>query len=472
MSQGNMAKNMAALGSFKLSWYIRQRGYEILFEKYPYLLTDDVTEEEIGSYQEQPEVLGDDCDSKQKVAYGKLYELCRKNQVALTALELYTLCYMEPSTLQILRSLFGEMTYGLTIEMAARIAYAKEDYLDLYGEMEEAYDCLRQIISMEKNQGSSFRYPFVVEDRLISYLNGQQRMDRALEGIGVYVEPSDPLSSLCIMEEEISKVCTQLRLYEKQEFRIVHISGKRESGRRFAVRHIAARLGLKLLLIPLTYLFEAGQVSRDKWEKVLRELLLTDRCLLLYDEEERSEEEAGKLLPFYRDLEDQCQALRRPLFCTTGSKVKLLPFLRHSVFGFEIPKNSMEHSICLWREAMRECGLGEDELPVMELAGKMQLTAGQIRRVVHKASQEADRNRRWEQIYRICYQILDDGKYDNIKRITTSYTLDDIKIGKTQKNTLQDICDQVTCRLKVLDEWNWGKVPRNPFSRSFPEPFP
>lgn len=444
---------MAALGSFKLSWYIQQRGYSVLFEKYPYLLTSDVTEEEICFSQETPEILGADCTLEQKARYEKLYKLCRKNQVALTALELYILCYMESSTFQILKSLFGEMCYGLTIEIAARIAYVEEDYLDLYWEMDEAYDCLQQIIFMEKVQGSCFRYPFVVEDRLISYLSGQNYIDRALEGIGSYARSSDIFSSVCVMEKEIEKTCMQLNLSGKQKFQIVCISGKRESGRRFVARQIAARLGLELFLLPLTYLFEDGRVSTDKWKNVLRELILTDRCLLLYDEEERSEEALRKLLPFYKDLEAQCEVLERPLFCTTGSKVKLLPFLKHSVLGFEIPKYSMEQSICLWKEAMREYGLGEEELPIVELAGKMQLTAGQIRRVVRKASQEIDVSQRAKLIYRFCYQILDDGKYDNIKRISTSYTLDDIKIGETQKMTLKSICAQVTYRLKVLDEW-------------------
>jgi len=453
VKQGNITKNMAALGAFKLSWYIRQHNMKDIFEKYSFLLTEDVTEEDILPYQEKPEQLSGDCSIEQQTGYWKIYKLCHHNKVAMTALQLYTLCYMEMSTLQILRCVFGESIQGLTVEIAARITYVQDDYLDLYDEMEEAYECLKQIVSMIEQGNSQFRNVFVIEDRLIAFLSGQKRMDCKLARVGCYMEPADTISNVCIMEKQIQQTCMQIRLTETNSLRIVQIGGKRESGRRFAVRQIASRLRIPLLLIPLDYLFADREFQQERWGRVLRELLLTDRALCVYDEEDCKKEEVMRLLPFYRELEKRYANLDRPLFCTTGSSVKLIPFLEGAVFGFDIPKYSIRQSICLWEQAMKEYGMEEDELPISMLAGKLQLTAGQIRRVVRKAFQEIDKEKRSQDIYRICYKILDDGKYDNIKRITTNYTLDDMKIGAIQKKTLIEICNQMIYRLKVLDEW-------------------
>ena len=42
-------------------------------------------------------------------------------------------------------------------------------------------------------------------------------------------------------------------------------------------------------------------------------------------------------------------------------------------------------------------------------------------------------------VYSLCYQVLDDGRYENIKRVQAGYSLEDLKISEKNKSMLLDI---------------------------------
>jgi SpoVK/Ycf46/Vps4 family AAA+-type ATPase len=97
----------------------------------------------------------------------------------------------------------------------------------------------------------------------------------------------------------------------------------------------------------------------------------------------------------------------------------------------------------------------------------MRLTAGQIKRTVHlyktwKWTEESEDRQQHKdndnkQIYKLCYQVLDDGRYDNIKRVTSGFQLKDVKISDRNRGILMDICNQAIYRQKVYDDWNMSE---------------
>ena len=71
----------------------------------------------------------------------------------------------------------------------------------------------------------------------------------------------------------------------------------------------------------------------------------------------------------------------------------------------------------------------------------------------------------WEEreIFKLCYQVLDDGRYENIRMVDTSFTWDDLQLQQSLKDTLKAICAQVEHQGRVLDEW--GLRRRYPYGR-------
>jgi SpoVK/Ycf46/Vps4 family AAA+-type ATPase len=86
----------------------------------------------------------------------------------------------------------------------------------------------------------------------------------------------------------------------------------------------------------------------------------------------------------------------------------------------------------------------------------MKLNAGQLKKVslaidaLLRAGKEVDEH----SIIKLCYEILDDGRYDNVKWVRPGFKLEDLKIDDHNRSVLNDIINQVEHRFKVYDEWS------------------
>lgn len=146
----------------------------------------------------------------------------------------------------------------------------------------------------------------------------------------------------------------------------------------------------------------------------------------------------------------------RPLFLTAQEGVKLIPKLDVPVISGACQTTDRNVNFAAW-EYFSTKYLGEGVLNSRELTVKMKLPVGRIRQVVLRlAMTETHRPIDSRTIFRYCYELLDDGRYDNIKRVETHYTYDDLKLEQSQKQIIKDICAQVEQRRLVMDEWNLG----------------
>ena len=453
-------KRLAALAAFKLSLFLKPRVSEEFFRRYSRLISADVTEEEVESYPEEDaeELFFDRPDIAER--YCVLQELCGDDPIALTAVELYLLALMEERTVELLREGLG-LAEGLTIEAAGRIACPTEETVDLAQRLRAAFDRVELLLQAEPGR-DWWKAPFRLDGRLAAWLSGDDTPVREIAADCAVFRPDDVLPS-AVLTGELSAQTAE-RLNAEDGFSIVHVSGETGSGRRHFVRHAARAMECEVFCVPFDTVGEDGVLLERPWRLVLRELLLSDRLLCLSGLDCPAEKRRARLPALLRRIEQTLRPLGRPVFLTTASDVKAVPFLTAPVRTISIPTPTIPQSARLWRELSESRLEGAEDFPAEGLAAKMTLTAGQITRIVELLRLSAPRGPwRERDIFRLCYQVLDDGRYENIRFVDAAYTWDDLRLEAPLIATLQAVCAQVEHQGLVLDEW--GLRRRYPYGR-------
>lgn len=444
-------KRLPALAAFKLSYFLRGKVSEDFFKRYSRLISSNVTREEIDAIREEPEHLFPDAPHL-AARWRQIFELCDGDAIALTAVELYLLAVMEERTLDILRDGMG-LTGGVTIEAAGRLAYPEKETIELVPQFRRAFDKVKILLQAESNK-DELKAGFRLDGRLAAWFGGDDEPDHTL--CCEILSPGDELPAPVLTEKEIE--CTTDLLAADAGFVLIHVLGEQGSGRRFFIRHTAGRLGKQLMTVPFSSVSEHGQLHRELWRKVLRELMLSDRLLCIYDVK------GGDGFPaLLRQLEKDLARFGRPVFMTTDASVKVVPFLGGSVYPVSIPTPTISQSVALWNALAKQYLAGE-EFPAERLASKMTLTAGQIKKIVMLLRFQNPAGP-WQEreIFKLCYKVLDDGRYENITVVDTEYTLEDLQLEEPLKASLRAICAQVEHQGLVLDEW--GLRRRYPYGR-------
>lgn len=448
-------KRLAALAAFKLSLFLKPRVSEEVFKTYSRLIASDVTEEELDGYPELPEELFADEPELAK-RYQRIYDLCDGDPVALTAVQLYLLAQMEERTQDLLREGMG-VAEGLTIETAGRLTWPEEETIDMMPYLRRAFEKVCILLQAEPGR-DWLKAPFRTDGRLSAWLCGDDLPDETLD---CTVEGAAALPPAVLTEHEIEQTAAMLR--EQPGFSVVHISGDIGSGRRYFARHVSHALGRELLMVPYSAVGEDGFLRASAWRRVLRELLLTDRLLCLYDVTCPAESRNTRLPTLLRQLETDLARMGRPVFLTTESGIKTVPFMTVPVHVVRVPTPTIPQSIQLW-DAFAKQDLSGEAFPSQGLAAKMTLTAGQMEKIV-KMLRLRNPKGPWseKEIFKLCYQVLDDGRYENIRFVETAYSWDDLQLEDSLKATLQAVCAQVEHQGLVLDEW--GLRRRYPYGR-------
>ena len=450
-------KRLAALAAFKLSLYLKPRVSDEFFKRYSRLISPDVTEEEVASYPEDAEELFFDKPIAAE-RWRFVQALCANDPIALTAVQLYFLALMDERTLDLLREGLG-LADALTIEAAGRIAHRGDESIDLAPQLRAAYDRVELLLQADPDR-DWWKAPFRLDGRLAAWLAGDDTPDRSLERICTISHPDDALPPCTLTTDSLRQTVAQLRALPG--FSIVHISGEEGSGRRHFARHTAHILGRPLLLVPFDAVARDGLLRSVPWRRVLRELLLSDRLLCLSGPDHSIEKHLPQLL---EQLDRDLSPFDRPIFLTTPTTVKVVPFLHAPVLSVSIPQPTILQSAQLWRElAGSLLPDGGSGFPAESIAAKMNLTVGQMERIIRllscrqPAGPWAERD-----IFKLCYQVLDDGRYENIRFVRSSYSWDDLQLEAPLKRALQAVCAQVEQQGTVLDKW--GLRRRYPYGR-------
>lgn len=448
-------KRLAALAALKLSFFLRPRVNEGFFKQYSRLIASDVTREELESLDECPEVLFQDRPELAE-RYRRLYDLCEEDPVAVSAVQLYLLAQMEERTVSLLKEGMG-LSNGLTIEGAGRITWPEREVIEMAPVLRRGFERV-EILLQADPMAEPLKAPFRLDGRLAAWLGGDDVPDRSLRA---EVAGGERLAEAVLTGEQISET---VHLLERGNgMSVIHVSGETGSGRKHFVRHVARELGRELLLVPFDAVGADCVLDIHAWRRVLRELLLTDRMLCLYDLRCPAQKRGERLPVLLRQIEKDLAGMDRPVFLTTEGGIKTVPFMNCPVHVVQVPRPTIHQSERIWKELARTY-LGTENFPARGLAAKMVLTAGQMEKIV-RMLQFRNPAGPWQEreIFRLCYQVLDDGRYENIRFVDTAYTWDDLQLEEPLKRTLQAVCAQVEHQGLVLDEW--GLRRRYPYGR-------
>ena len=475
-------KRLAALAAMKLSIYMDAEENQKLFQYYQGLLISGMTEQDLAGCQETPEYLFQDNPIAEQ-RYDLLYRLLKGNPVSLTAVQLYILTCMDIRTLQLLEQCFGIVAEGPTIQEAWAITHRKEECIDYISDAYEAFLLVKYLLLADLEEQNFLKAAFRPDPYLAAWLLGEPDMDYTLRGYcSLWQAENDPGKILTLRKEKEQAAAF---LKKRGNRAVVYVSGAWGSGRKFFVCQAARSAGYSLLFVPYEKLVAEGCMAEDVWERALRQCLL-GRISLCITDITLSKDGVQCVETIVQKIKQDYGFLELPLFLTGYPEVKPAFFLKDGGFSVfisndapkgdgcsasisddtlkdswcfvSISNDTLEEQEAFWNYFSKEYLKDSAYFPVKTLAARMNLTAGQIKCVVEQlAGKGYEKSWNIQDIFRVCYQILDDGRYQNMKLVPGKYTWEDLKIPPYAKRLLLELCNQAQYQITVLNQWGIGK---------------
>lgn len=302
----------------------------------------------------------------------------------------------------------------------------------------------------------SFLAPLQADERLLGYLGGGDEIDPLLKEVAAYAQtgPGEDLLIRTALADTLTRDLADAR----QTGDLLHLSGAEGIGKFFALSHAAARNGVELLAVDCRML--AANPLPTIWkmvDSIRREALFYGACICLRHADcfvqraqpEQAEPEAWEKRFYHLCAAPLLEKGAAVCICTDGP-ASFLPWAGRPVRQLEFPDCTRGEQITLWQGFSGQAGV---KLDAVQCGSKYKLTPRQIRIAVAQLASTAP-NPTQAQIARVCGQVLPPPDQGGIRRIRTSYTLDDLKLPAVQKQKLLNIADHVLWRHRVYDEWN------------------
>ncbi|MCR5482673.1 MAG: ATP-binding protein [Clostridia bacterium] len=461
-------KRIATIGAMKLSLYLKNRVEEETISKYSRILDMGVTEKDIKNADNDKIFKTKNVPEERKYS---LMKSCGGDEVARTLVQLAALRYIYPESGDLLEIVAKGCGDGVTIEAAAKVSGMQGEITDddNLSKLLMVYDAMELLFLSEEETSDYLRIPLKFDIRLVSWLTADDfpDMDLLINEAETYV----PVEKPCVFgfEDEMTEAADTLLRYAKmfeknlskyqKELPLpvkIIISGEKESGRMTMAQMMAWKCKFPMYAIDFD-IIRLSKQPRKLVRKLVRECMLMDAVLCIKNiaKSEVVKEIVTRLSSEYSKLD------ARPIIFLCEPDVKCEPYLKGDVLNFSIGKCKPHQSLQLWEGFLKDKTYRE-KIDCRELTSKMVLTAGQIKKIVKTIdsmvmSSEDDSFVDNKMVYKACYRVLDDGRYENIKRVESGFTLADLKIEPRNKQLLTEICNQIKYRQKVFDDWNLGK---------------
>lgn len=470
-------RQYAMVGAYKISYWLRNKLNPDAFQRYARILKANVTKESLDVKCRYEFDYSRYKSKLIKERYKKVFEQCRKSEIATTCIELAFLEYIDNAANEVFGLITGNVDRGVSLDLAAKIAMPEEVQINLSKEIYEARKIVERVLVLEHIYSDSIKDTFRVDLTLLNYLNGVDISDICREmdisgsssinqnpnknfgkSVRLYSFQKDMESSV-LFREEIDQISNQvLKITEADELcPVIHIIGERQSGKKFMIRHISKRLRHNLLIYDYVETENGEELARII-QKLKRTVFIAESALCIFlsaqEKNDRSKDVIGKIVKIIAGLENDRE--KREIYIASDSRFKIIPYIDNVVCQMEIKKPNEIQSFMLWKEFLVQY-LGEEQakkLDIRELAVKMKVAAGFVKKIAHYFKfAGSDKISNAEFVSKICYMILNDGKYDDIRHIESVYSWDDLKLEAAQKNILKDIYSHVKYRLKVYEDY-------------------
>lgn len=470
-------RQYAIIGAYKVSYWLRDKLNPDAFQRYARIIKTDITREALNSICKYEFNYSRYNTKLIKERYKKVFEQCRENKIAITCVELAFLEYIDNAANEVFGIITGNVDRGVSLDLAVKIALPEEVPLNLSKEIFEARKIIERILVLEHIYSDSIRDTFRVDLTLLNYLNGVDISDICKEmdisgscsinqnpnknfGKSVYLfDFQQEIESSILFEKEINQISHEAArvIKEDKSCPIVHIVGERQSGKKFMIRHISKKLCHNLLTYPYVETENGEDIVRIT-QKLKRTISLAEAvlciCIPAQDKNEKKKDVTEEIVKIIMDMENSGD--KKEIYIASDNTFKIVPYINNVVCQMEIKKPDEAQSFMLWQTFLRQY-LGKEtaeKIDIRELAVKMKVAAGYVKKIAHHLKfADSDKIQDEKYISRICYMILNDGKYDDIKHIESGFSWDDLKLEPAQKDILRDIYSHVKYRLKVYEDF-------------------
>lgn len=486
-------KRLAAMGAYRLSYYLKCHDGESVLEQYKGLLSTDVSMEEYLVLEENyveslltemnslravfriiTGVTENDDDPGPDEMINKIEDSSavnsiwnrRESLIAWVAFEFSVLLYMSEEVGRLYEVIYPKGKGKACVGLAAKILFGDDYCLQNPQCLQAAFDAIQGLFLVRKPTVNRITEALVMDDGLLDFLGGKD--DALMDDPFVSVYRYQPIGCQedIFRMDLVNQVSKALETYSRKgtenQSLIVTVIGEEMSGRKYLLKRIADEREQDILMVPAHALGDMEHLLCNL-QKFLREVLLSNLVLCIVDVE-TNEHTLAMLQIVLHEYEKIVKrgfrmgvgnkATDKPLMISGDVKMKLSPHFDRLVCQVECAVPNMMQAMVAWDSyAMRY--LGDKVLNSRELAVKMKLPYGKMEQIVKKLQYAPVQNPYDSKyVFRCCYELLDDGRYDNIKRVEARYSIDDLKLEESQKQIIQDICNQVEYRRIVMDDWN------------------
>lgn len=424
--------------------YIAARIDDVSFvESYPDLYEGVQLLDEDRLLRKQNEIL----TSSDAISYINTVKLCGNNLGSML-LQFCLTAFLKPSFLELFRESYGG---SITIEAVAHIMGLQEDYESFLQVKESAYG----ILYHEKSYLPYFRYPVSMDEKLFHHIIGKDELDKRLIELGANVFTlSEELNEMYAGQEWFDEICNGLtNPYTNQC--IMHIAGENGCGKRFLLQHACKQIGLEMIFVDYNKIAARPEQERKQIIWLLsREMLLGERGLCYYHLSISSFQETKDAESFIHNYIEPHMGLKQPVCICSDLSVELVHIAGQYMEKVAIKEYSRSERLNIWKGYSRKYNM-DNYIDCVNASSKYKLSAKEIANAVYRMMIRTNRGEKPDEamISRCCFEVLPAPDQGSIKRIHVTYTLDDLKLAESQKQTIFDICSHVRYRYKVYTEW-------------------
>lgn len=450
----------AGIGALKLRRYmIIQQVNDEVFQRFGKLMPPDDDLAEINERISRMEFQIDTAEYPESIRWRieRVLSTCHPNPVACTAVELACLQYMDAAADELLSFLFPSHKNGIRLLEALKITYPGEEYIDHMPELVGCTEILPLFLHIDVPSSELLFVGYRAESALAAFLSGGHWVPPLLQGCFKLILPEFSVAPLILNQETVSEITDYIRRFfampEARLFPVIQLTGPALTGKRFIVRHCAKELGMHLVFIHFHQFMDCGDGDFIlKREMLIRQAALYGAAVCLTD--------VSFANPLFRDRLIQLVKkwpLCNPFFITATEHINLVNNLKNSVLSISMKKPDSINNLTLWQEMAKRYLPGRD-FNALEVADKLPLPAGLVKRAVEAIALSPEKYVTISDISRLCYSMLETESVPSLKRVETSYTMDQLKLNKTLKDTIQSICDRILNRMQVFDIWEMHRL--------------
>lgn len=412
---------------------------------------DDITLKQVSEQMSVEAVEGDmqallTADTIEARRFDLLCKFCGDSELGKLTMMLAISELLNPKIGNVLKE-YG----GVTIESAQRLLAGDIDETDcILDSMRSGYNQLKNVLYCKRSTAPFFRHPFSADERIISYICGEERIDMRLTDAGIYLQhATDVKDSLYVRHEYVEIIATAVK-----KGGIIQLSGEHGVGKKLLLKHGCSVAELGMLFVDAgDLLSRTPQEANRMIELIKRELILfhCDVCFY-YIDKLLCPDEAG-----YKRFIRTCLLPLEGynIVICTALEIELIAMLDSYVEHIVLPNLTREEQLCIWKGC---CKQKEINLPDLTyISGSFKLNATQIQKAVERLSRLSAKEYDKKAIGDACTAVLPPPSRGGIQKIKVSYTIDDLMLPAEQKRNLLSICAHVNHRHLVYDSWQMEK---------------